>query len=787
MNRVFILLFCLVCSCASAQQYARVSISYSPETLPILLKSGIETDHGAIVPGRMLTTDLSYPEIEYLKAGGVNVKVLIPDVQDWYVRQNKELTHSKMIDEFSCSDLTQKVTQFPTPLNYTAGSMGGYLTYQEILDALDMMRTKFPDLVSARTIMSDTIITHDGNPIWWVRISDNPDTEEPEPQLLHTALHHAREPGGMTQMIFFMWYLLENYDTHPEVKGLVDNAELYFVPCVNPDGYLYNESTNPEGGGLWRKNRLDNGDGTFGVDLNRNYGYQWGVDNQGSSDLPNSSTYRGPAPFSEPETRMIRDFCSAHNFGIALNYHVFGNLLIYPWAFSNASADTYFPYLAEGLVSQNGYRPGPPIFTVGYPVNGSSDDWMFAEPGIFSYTPESGPSSLGFWPPADTIDFFNKRNMYANLMTGWSLLNFAVAKDLMTNEIFEKDFSVPVDVKRYGLQDGTFTVDVNAISANTIISSAPQSISLGPMTSDTLFFTGTIAQQAQTGDTVILEITIDNGIWTQRDTVLKIFTNGPRIPVFADVFDEGNNWQGGWKLTTEDFYSPPTSWTDSPAEPYFNNAVNATTTASYYSIPDKPFPTLSFYAKWSVEAGYDWVQTEALDSDGNVFPLCGRYSHAGTTNQPQGIPLWDGSQLNWVEELIDLSDFKGKSIKIRWSLHSDSELVLDGFYIDDVMISYIDSMTISGTTPDHFGKKFSIYPSPADEITYLKWSPAGQSDGQFSLEIVNQLGQPVLYRDIPAQATGSLPLNISGWLPGIYTWFITTDGRRSAGNKLLVR
>lgn len=786
MNRIFTILFCLAFSLLQAQQYARVSISYSSETLPFLLKSGIETDHGAIIPGSLITTDLSYPEIDTLKAHGLSVKVLIPDVQAWYVQQNEKTAVAQKAD-INCSDGVKKGIPFPTPQNYTAGSMGGYLTYQEILEALDLMHAKFPELISARAIMSDTIVTHDGNPVWWVRISDNPDVEEPEPQLLHTALHHAREPGGMTQMIFFMWHLLENYATHPEIKGLLDNTELYFVPCVNPDGYLYNEATNPEGGGLWRKNRLDNGNGSFGVDLNRNYGYQWGVDNQGSSDQPNSNTYRGPSAFSEPETRMMRDFCREHNFGIALNYHVFGNLLIYPWAYSNAAADPYFPYLAEGLVSQNGYRPGPPIFTVGYPVNGSSDDWMFAEPGIFSYTPESGPSSFGFWPPADTIDYLNKRNMWSNLMTGWSLLNFAVTKDLLTGEIYEKNFTVPVEVKRYGLQDGTFHVGVKALSNNAALPTNSVSLSLLPMSSDTLFFSGTISEQAETGDTVLLEISIDNGLWVWRDTVLKIYTNGPRIPVFADVFDQNSVWQGGWKLTTEDYYSAPSSWTDSPAEPYFNNAVNETETDNFYFIPDAPYPTLTFYAKWSVEAGYDWVQIDAIDSLGNAFPLCGRYSHAGSANQPQGIPLWDGAQLSWVQESIDLSDFKGESIKIRWSLHSDSELVLDGFYIDDVLISHIDVTTGTDANADFFWNKFSIDPNPVDEMACLTWNLPDYAQENYTLEIVNLLGQTVVRRELPAQTYGRLPVNTSGWLPGIYTWFIIADGKRSAGNKLLVR
>lgn len=84
---------------------------------------------------------------------------------------------------------------------------------------------------------------------------------------------------------------------------------------------------------MWRKNRRDNLDGTFGIDLNRNYGYNWGFDDDGSSPFTGDETYRGTVPFSEPETQIMRDFVNSRSFRIALNYHTFGNLLIYPWGY----------------------------------------------------------------------------------------------------------------------------------------------------------------------------------------------------------------------------------------------------------------------------------------------------------------------------------------------------------------------------------------------------------------------------------------------------------------------
>ena len=131
-----------------------------------------------------------------------------------------------------------------------------------------------------------------------------------------------------------MYYLLENYGTNPEVTYLVDNRELYFVPVFNPDGYAYNEQISPNGGGMWRKNRRDNGSGIFGVDMARNFGYMWGYDNLGSSPTPSAIDYRGTGPFSEPETQAIREFCIEHNFLTSCTYHTYWNIIFPPWGYN---------------------------------------------------------------------------------------------------------------------------------------------------------------------------------------------------------------------------------------------------------------------------------------------------------------------------------------------------------------------------------------------------------------------------------------------------------------------
>jgi murein tripeptide amidase MpaA len=121
-----------------------------------------------------------------------------------------------------------------------------------------------------------------GRDIWALKVSDNPDKNEAEPAALLMGAHHAREWPSIEVPMATAKKLLEEYETSAEIKELVDNREIWIVPMVNPDGVVY----SMEKSRYWRKNRRNNG-GTFGVDLNRNYGYQWGsvgASSSGSSD-----------------------------------------------------------------------------------------------------------------------------------------------------------------------------------------------------------------------------------------------------------------------------------------------------------------------------------------------------------------------------------------------------------------------------------------------------------------------------------------------------------------------
>lgn len=295
--------------------------------------------------------------------------------------------------------------------------MGGYHTYDETVVALDSIHNEHPTITTAKINIGTTI---QGRTIWAMKISDNPEVDEDEPEVYYCGLIHAREPITIEVLLYFMRYLTNNYGTDPVVTDIVDNRELWFVPIINPDGYVRNQTTNPNGGGTWRKNRRNNGNGTYGIDLNRNFGYKWGYDNIGSSGTPGSETYRGSAPFSEPETQALRDFINAHDFVTALNYHSYSNLLIYPWGYEEQFPEDFWIYkeIGDSIVAYNGYISAPSWITL-YSTNGDADDWDYGDwtgrKKIISYTPEVGDDFDGFWPPSYRILPLCQENLGPNL------------------------------------------------------------------------------------------------------------------------------------------------------------------------------------------------------------------------------------------------------------------------------------------------------------------------------------------------------------------------------------
>ncbi|RPJ40320.1 MAG: hypothetical protein EHM19_13860, partial [Candidatus Latescibacterota bacterium] len=264
---------------------------------------------------------------------------------------------------------------------------GAFHTYAEIDAGFDSLEALYPTLAEKHDI-GDSRELRD---ILALKISDNVASSEGEPEVVFVGCHHAREIISVEMPYLFAEYLLENYGSDSLVTALVDSREIWIVPLVNPDGHQYVVDTDPG----WRKNRRNNGDGSYGVDLNRNYSYMWGYDDIGSSPSTSSDTYRGPSPASEPEIQALVSLFQARSFVFALSFHSYGRLYLYPWGYVRLPTvdDDIFAAVGESLAAGNGYTPGNGYTGTIYTTNGGSDDWAYADPTkplCFSFTPEIG-------------------------------------------------------------------------------------------------------------------------------------------------------------------------------------------------------------------------------------------------------------------------------------------------------------------------------------------------------------------------------------------------------------
>jgi hypothetical protein len=278
----------------------------------------------------------------------------------------------------------------------------GYRTFSEIQDIMYATESSFPDIVKVYDI-GDSWETTEGladRDILAVKISDNVEVEEDEPEILVMALHHAREWPTSEIAVQLIENLTANYGEDSRVSWLVDNRQIWIVPVVNPDGLEYAMTYDD----MWRKNRRDNGDGTFGVDLNRNYNGsenddplgEWG--GAGTSFDTSDATYCGAGPFSEPETQAIRDLARAHDFAIAVDLHTYSDLVMWPWGYTTnlTDDDEDLSRIGAELAAINGYTADQSVGL--YPTTGDTLDWLYGSLNVYSFLFEIGGNLDGFNP-----------------------------------------------------------------------------------------------------------------------------------------------------------------------------------------------------------------------------------------------------------------------------------------------------------------------------------------------------------------------------------------------------
>ncbi|HYL97381.1 MAG TPA: M14 family metallopeptidase, partial [Blastocatellia bacterium] len=358
-------------------------------------------------------------------------------VAEGYTRRGYALAGFFTVDEFAT-----RIAHFFPGETFDAGSRPPSVSRSGVIapelangqfHSYEQTLAEFTSLASANPTMAQVVqlgTSFEGREIFALKITHNISTPDPsKPDALVTGCHHAREWISVEPPVYFAHQLLDDYNTNDVSRYLVDHLVIWIVPVVNPDGLEYtqqspNDQLDPIR--LWRKNRrpinlADCGTEGIGVDLNRNYNFQWRLpsdqpcnttDDVGASDNPGDETFRGPTPDSELEIKAIEALTNdpSHHFVVRLDYHNFDQLVLYPWGYQgppdvdSSVQSAMARKMAASIQNLTGtsYTPEQSIFL--YITTGDSSDYAYGvDHTAIPILVELRPSCCDFPVPEDQI------------------------------------------------------------------------------------------------------------------------------------------------------------------------------------------------------------------------------------------------------------------------------------------------------------------------------------------------------------------------------------------------
>jgi len=295
----------------------------------------------------------------------------------------------------------------------------GYHTYAEMSADVAATAAAHPSIVQRVAIGK----SYQGRTIWAVKISDKVAVDENEPEVLFDGLTHSDEHMGLEMTLKIMHWLVDGYGRDARITRIVNSREVWIILAVNPDGAEYDIA-----GGrfhFWRKNRQPNkGTTAIGTDINRNFGYRWGLTEGRTSRNPAAITYMGPSAFSTPEARNVRDFLASRvvngwqQIRTAITFHEAGRLVMWPYGYTYRDIPTdmtvddhnALAIIGKHMAATNGYRPEQASDL--YLTSGTTRDYEYGVYRIFSYTFEM---SVKDYPDDSLIPSETGRNKEAVL------------------------------------------------------------------------------------------------------------------------------------------------------------------------------------------------------------------------------------------------------------------------------------------------------------------------------------------------------------------------------------
>ncbi|MDQ1265060.1 MAG: carboxypeptidase [Bacteroidota bacterium] len=769
------------------EKYSQVRIfASSHNDFAKIGNAGLFLDGGVNYKNQYFETWLSESEIKLLQLSGVPYMVTVDDWMKYY-NSFPKMTQGEIYTAI------QKSRQDYNVSHSIYGTMGGHLKVAEMINKLDSLRIQYPSLVSAKFSIGNS---YENRPMWTVRIAKNPDGPSGRPELWFNGVTHAREPLGMENVLYYVYWLVENYNIDPVATYILNNREIYWTPIINVDGYFYNETTNPSGGGMWRKNRTPQS-GATGVDLNRNYGTYnfWNSSNGGSSTSPSSDTYRGTAPFSEPETQNYRNFVNSRNFRVQFDYHSYGNYLIKPWGWCDplpTPDDAVYNEFGNDMVSVNNYRFGTTYQTLNYYIRGGNVDWLYSSDStghnyhIYGMLPEIG--IIGFWPPMSNIlpeaQSCLFMNTYYSLVAGpyVKLLNSGLNKiSYLQNETG----NIKVLFRNKGLVNAqNIKVEFTPLSGSLNV---PVQIytkaSLGSLVSDSVTFNFTIGAACPNNSALTARLRIkQNDTITMFDNNINIFV-GTGYTVLADSAENGtSNWttMTNFAVVTNKFLSPTHSFKGSCVSNSVGQMVSVPLNVSSY-----PAVYLSFYQKFALESLHDYGFVDVSGNNGASWQRVGSFNGKDSSA--------------WKFQSFNLTPFVSGSnnMLVRFRDSCDASVNWDGWYIDNIRITGYELVPMNISGIGNYPSVFSLsqnYPNPFNPVTKISFDIPKQTFvslkiydilGREVITLVNEVKTPGSYSvDFNAGSNNGQGLELSG---GVYFYRLQSADFTDIKRMLLIK
>ncbi len=676
----------------------QVRVAWPSADEAAMLRGVPDLDVVRVVPGEELILVSHEEQVARLEALGLDVVIEIEDLEAYYASQRDGYRN-----------------------------FGELYTYSEMVAYLDQFHAQYPEITTEKFSIGTT---HEGNTVWAIKVSDDPEIDDPtEPDVAFDGIHHAREPITVNVLVETIRHLCENYGADPEVTFLVDNREIYFAPVINVDGYLYNEQLYPGGGGMWRKNRRPPTGGCWGVDPNRNYPYEWG--GVGSSGDPCSDTYRGPEPASEPCVQALMSFHNAHDIITHDTYHSVAGMILIPWSYTNTHTqhDAEFRAMAYAMREYCGYQVGQPGEIL-YNCSGTTTDWAYAENTTFSFCTEVDGS--GFWPSDAEVPGLVAENVPKNLYLmkvagGYPELSAMVLSGGNGDQKPDPGETLELVVTLVNAspiaEAPNCTVTLRSRDAYTQLHAASASI-------------GTIGAGGEGSNAgAPLSFTVDPScpVGHRLGVTLDVVADG-----FALSYDY--EWLVGDLpvLFTDDMESGPGDWTHEAGGGYADDwhqstqrnhtaggatswKFGSTGTGSYSDMADGRLvaPVIELGATAQVTF-WHWMDAEESSTyngrayDGGLVEMSidggpweqvtpdGGYTHTIRQSSqpgalPEGTPVFSGS-FGWRQDALTFTGLTGQ-VQLRFRFCSDGNTGGEGWYVDDIEIVGLSGDNLPPTAP----------------------------------------------------------------------------------------